>query len=89
MFCLDPSAQSPYLYSVIGLALILGIFVVIPIGGADMPVVISLSEQLFWTGSMRCRICNQQHHPDRRRFTGRCGRHHSDEHHVQSNESLT
>ena len=42
MFCLEPSAQSPYLYSVIGLALILGIFVVIPIGGADMPVVISL-----------------------------------------------
>ena len=42
MFCLEPSAQSPYLYGVIGLALILGIFVVIPIGGADMPVVISL-----------------------------------------------
>lgn len=42
MFCLEPSAQSPYLYGVIGLALILGILVVIPIGGADMPVVISL-----------------------------------------------
>ena len=42
MFCLEPSAQSPYLYGVIALALILGIFVVIPIGGADMPVVISL-----------------------------------------------
>ena len=42
MFCLEPSAQSPYLYGVIGLALVLGIFVVIPIGGADMPVVISL-----------------------------------------------
>ena len=42
MFCLEPSAQSPYLYGIIGLALVLGIFVVIPIGGADMPVVISL-----------------------------------------------
>jgi len=42
MFCLEPSAQSPYLYGIIGLALILGVFVVIPIGGADMPVVISL-----------------------------------------------
>ena len=42
MFCLEPSAQSPYLYGVVALALILGIFVVIPIGGADMPVVISL-----------------------------------------------
>ena len=42
MFCLEPSAQSPYLYGIIGLALVLGVFVVIPIGGADMPVVISL-----------------------------------------------
>lgn len=42
MFCLEPAAQSPYLYGVIGLAFVLGILVVIPIGGADMPVVISL-----------------------------------------------
>ena len=42
LFGLDPSVDSPYLYAVIGLALVLGIFVVIPIGGADMPVVISL-----------------------------------------------
>lgn len=42
MFCLEPSAQSPYLYGIIGLALVFGVFVVIPIGGADMPVVISL-----------------------------------------------
>ncbi len=42
MFCLDPSAQSYYLYGVIALALMLGVFAVIPIGGADMPVVISL-----------------------------------------------
>ena len=42
MFCLDPSADSVYLYALIALALVLGIFAVIPIGGADMPVVISL-----------------------------------------------
>ena len=42
MFCMEPSATSQYLYAVIALALILGILVVIPIGGADMPVVISL-----------------------------------------------
>ena len=41
-FCLEPSVDSIYLYLVIGLALLLGILVVIPIGGADMPVVISL-----------------------------------------------
>ncbi len=42
MFVLEPASDSPYLYAVIGLALLLGIMAVIPIGGADMPVVISL-----------------------------------------------
>ena len=42
MFAMDPAFDSPYLYAVVGLALVLGIFAVIPIGGADMPVVISL-----------------------------------------------
>jgi len=42
MFCMDPSPESQWLYAVIGLALVLGIMAVIPIGGADMPVVISL-----------------------------------------------
>lgn len=42
LFCMEPTPDSPYLYAVIGIALLLGILVVIPIGGADMPVVISL-----------------------------------------------
>jgi NAD(P) transhydrogenase subunit beta len=42
MFCLEPAVDSPYIYAVIGLSLVFGIMVVIPIGGADMPVVISL-----------------------------------------------
>ena len=42
MFCLDPSVDSPYLYAVIGLSLVFGVMAVLPIGGADMPVVISL-----------------------------------------------
>lgn len=42
MFCLDPQADSQWLYVTLGLALLLGIMAVIPIGGADMPVVISL-----------------------------------------------
>jgi NAD(P) transhydrogenase subunit beta len=41
MFCMEPG-NSQWLYLVIGLALLFGIMVVIPIGGADMPVVISL-----------------------------------------------
>ncbi len=42
MFGLEPSLTSPYLYAVITLSLIFGVMAVIPIGGADMPVVISL-----------------------------------------------
>jgi len=42
LFCADPAADSVYLYGLLGLALLLGIMAVIPIGGADMPVVISL-----------------------------------------------
>ncbi len=42
MFAMEPALNSPYLYAVVGLALVFGVMVVIPIGGADMPVVISL-----------------------------------------------
>lgn len=41
LFVMDPS-KLIYLYVVIGLSLLFGIMVVLPIGGADMPVVISL-----------------------------------------------
>ncbi|TXS92676.1 NAD(P)(+) transhydrogenase (Re/Si-specific) subunit beta [Parahaliea aestuarii] len=41
MFCLQPENPT-WLYAVIGLSLLFGIMAVIPIGGADMPVVISL-----------------------------------------------
>ncbi len=41
MFCLDPTAIH-WLYLVICLSLVFGVMAVIPIGGADMPVVISL-----------------------------------------------
>ncbi len=41
LFILEPT-NPIYLYVIIGVSLLLGIMVVIPIGGADMPVVISL-----------------------------------------------
>ena len=41
MFCIEP-ANHMWLYLVIALSLIFGVMAVIPIGGADMPVVISL-----------------------------------------------
>jgi NAD(P) transhydrogenase subunit beta len=42
MFCLNPGIESPWLLAVIGLSLLFGIMITIPIGGADMPVVIAL-----------------------------------------------
>lgn len=42
LFCMEPSVDSPYLYAILGLALLIGVMAVLPIGGADMPVVISL-----------------------------------------------
>ena len=41
MFCLQPE-NPQWLYAVLALSLIFGVMAVIPIGGADMPVVISL-----------------------------------------------
>jgi NAD(P) transhydrogenase subunit beta len=38
----DPSPTSVWFWAVLGLSLVFGIMVVIPIGGADMPVVIAL-----------------------------------------------
>ncbi len=42
MFCADPHVLSGALITIVVLSLVLGVMVVIPIGGADMPVVISL-----------------------------------------------
>ncbi|MEE8584933.1 MAG: NAD(P)(+) transhydrogenase (Re/Si-specific) subunit beta [Acidobacteriota bacterium] len=42
LLLMAPSAGEPYLLIIIGIALLLGFLTVIPIGGADMPVVISL-----------------------------------------------
>ncbi len=42
LYCMNPSSSYPIFIAVVVLALILGILAVIPIGGADMPVVISL-----------------------------------------------
>ena len=40
--CIEPSVTSPWLFILIALSLLFGVMAVIPIGGADMPVVISL-----------------------------------------------
>ena len=42
LFVIDPSASYPLLLVAICLSLVLGVLAVLPIGGADMPIVISL-----------------------------------------------
>ncbi|MBM4206082.1 MAG: NAD(P)(+) transhydrogenase (Re/Si-specific) subunit beta, partial [Gammaproteobacteria bacterium] len=42
MLCIEPAVDSPWLYALIALSLMFGVMAVLPIGGADMPVVISL-----------------------------------------------
>jgi len=42
LFAMDPSLSSPLFYVIIILSLLFGVMAVIPVGGADMPVVISL-----------------------------------------------
>jgi len=42
VYCMNPASSYQEFMFIVGLALLLGILVVIPIGGADMPVVISL-----------------------------------------------
>lgn len=42
MFVADPQIGSVWFWTLLGLSLVLGVMAVIPIGGADMPVVISL-----------------------------------------------
>ena len=41
-FALEPAPDTYLFYAILGLAVLLGVMAVIPIGGADMPVVISL-----------------------------------------------
>ena len=42
LFVMQPAPDSPVFFVILGLALLLGVMAVLPIGGADMPVVISL-----------------------------------------------
>lgn len=42
VFCMDPANNYPIFFAIVAISLILGVLVVIPIGGGDMPVVISL-----------------------------------------------
>ncbi|MCK5259695.1 MAG: NAD(P)(+) transhydrogenase (Re/Si-specific) subunit beta [Candidatus Omnitrophica bacterium] len=42
IYAMNPAANYPVFIAIVGISLVLGVLVVIPIGGGDMPVVISL-----------------------------------------------
>ena len=67
-------------------ALVFGVAMVMPIGGADIPVVISLSNSFTGLAGRGGRLHHQQRFDDRGRNTGRFVRHIADAAHVPGHE---
>ena len=53
---IDPASGSAY-WLLAGVASVLGVLLVIPVGGADMPVVVALLEFLFGVSGRLDRVC--------------------------------
>ena len=65
---------------------VLGVTLIIPIGGADMPVVVSHAQQLLRAGRGGHRLLAQQPDADHRGLAGGLVRRHPQLHHVQGHE---
>ena len=80
-------SSTPF-WLLVGAAAILGILLVIPIGGADMPVVILAAQRLLGHSRGRPWMGAQQQRVDHRRFAGRGSWLHPDGPHVAGHEPL-
>ncbi|MGT2431717.1 NAD(P)(+) transhydrogenase (Re/Si-specific) subunit beta [Cupriavidus basilensis] len=80
-------AWMPFLL-MLAIAFVLGVLIIIPIGGADMPVVVSMLNSLLGLGSRRHWLLAQQPDADHRRLAGWLLRRHPLVHHVPRDEPL-
>jgi H+-translocating NAD(P) transhydrogenase subunit beta len=88
LFVFHPEQPELFFYLILTSALVLGVMTVIPIGGADMPVIISLLNSYSGLAARSGGIRRQQPSADRGGFSGGRQRHYPDQHHVQSHEQV-
>ena len=80
--------RSAYYWMLVAIASVLGIFLVIPIGGADMPIVVALLELVLGYRGRGDRLRALEQHPHHRRFARGRLRDHPHADHVQGDEPL-
>ena len=87
-FTVDPAYQVVF-WTLFGLALLIGVLTVLPIGGADMPVVNITSELIFGDCCFYGGICSGQQSANYQWCTCGCGRSDSYKCDVQGDEPIT
>ena len=82
VFAMNPDTGSAAFWTLIVLALVLGVMAVIPIGGADMPVVISLLNSYSGLAACAAGFAINNNILIVAGALVRCSRHHPHQHHV-------
>ena len=88
-YAINPPAMYGVFIAIVVLAFILGILLTIPIGGADMPVVIALLNSYSGLAACAAGFIISKHRAHRVGIAGGRQRTHPYSHHVQGHEPLT